>query len=353
MFSLVAIGSLLAADSAGIPGLRRRAPVPETGLRVWHLFEDKYTGLANKDAGDFKGEMGFMFTTFSEFEKTNPEASMESNILEMSEVNVTGWGKYQPCNAPGCTGSFTCPADGDYCCSRGKIPDNTTLPGKTKSYMSLGFAFGDRGFWYSFPRKSQGVTWTEKVLRRIKGKCLGNEWRKDAGGCDSCGEALDQCVATCILVALNPDGNTTLLQATWDRVFSSTDVCPDVPLPDPSPTPTPPVPTHYGQPPCRADEVEISVSDKHSVCTPSCGGKTTKCPRDLPGNARGLRHAGATCGIPGSKFAGQCYVPCNGDADCDRSGGATCVARHPLGACSYPAHPAGQLRSQPSEVVVV
>jgi hypothetical protein len=202
---------------------------------VWHLFEGKYTGLANKDGGDFKGEMGFIFSTFSKFEETNPEASIEHNIFEMSEVNVTGWDRYQPCNAPGCTGMFTCPVDGDYCCTIGRSPapnDNTTLPGREKSPMGLGKNYGDKGYWYSFPRESQNVTWTEKMLRRVEGKCVANEWRKDAGGCEDCGEELDSCVADCIKAALAKDGDTTLLRATWDRVFNSTEICPDLPLPE-------------------------------------------------------------------------------------------------------------------------
>jgi len=203
---------------------------------VWHLFERKYTGLAGKDGGDFKGDAGFIFGTFNKFEDTNPEASMEHNILEMSEVNVTGWGQYEACNAPGCTGMFTCPANQtDYCCTLGHRPaehTNTTLPGLEANKMSLGPQFGFGGWWYSFPKESEGVTWTEKRLRRINGKCLGDAWRQDAGGCADCGDSLDKCVADCIKAALVPDGNTTLLQATWDRVFNDPNECEEVALPE-------------------------------------------------------------------------------------------------------------------------
>merc|ERR1712203_271989 len=151
-------------------------------------------------------------------------------------VNVTGWGKYEECNAPGCTGSFTCPANQtEYCCTHGRTPathTNTSLPGLEANKMSLGRSFGFAGWWFSFPSESQGVTWTEKRLRRIEGACLGNAWRKDAGGCDSCGDSLDKCVADCIKSALSPDGNTSLLQATWDRVFSDPDECEEVALPE-------------------------------------------------------------------------------------------------------------------------
>merc|ERR1712203_958930 len=200
-------------------------------------FEPKFTGLANRDAGDFKGDMGFIFGTFASYEVGNPAASIEHNIFEMSEVNVTGWGKYEECNAPGCTGLFTCPNGTEYCCTTGRKPpvlSNHTkdqLPGLEKSSMSLGHDFGFSGWWFSFPKESQGTTWSEKLLRRVSGKCVGDAWRKDAGGCSQCGQSLDSCVADCIKGALAKDGSTDLLQKTWDRVFSSKEECPDVALP--------------------------------------------------------------------------------------------------------------------------
>lgn len=219
------------------------APPSKTGIISYHLFEPKYTGLANKDSGDFKGDAGFIFGTFSKYQKENPEASMEHNIIEMSEVNVTAWGQYQECNAPGASEfTFYCPDDAkDYCCttrdpknhSRNIPAVNTrdTLPGLEVSVMSLGSQFGFPGFWYSFPKESEGNTWTERVLRRVAGKCVGDAWRTDAGGCSECGDELDQCVASCIQKALCVDGSTDKLQATWDRVFANPQECPDVPFP--------------------------------------------------------------------------------------------------------------------------
>lgn len=221
-------------------------------MTAYHLFERKYTGLANKDAGDFDGELNFIFLTFNPFEDTNPEAAIGENIFEMSTVTVVGWGDYQPCNAPGCTGSFTCPADnGDYCCTNGHSPahnTNTTLPGRKRSGGG-----GDRrrrksdtttgaptttGYWYSFPRESEGVTWTEvSVDRRINSSCLAEAWRSDAGGCPQCDDLASQCVGNCIKSALSRDQ----LKATWDQVFANSTMCPDVPLPEP-PAPTPPTP---------------------------------------------------------------------------------------------------------------
>jgi len=53
------------------------APPKLTGIITYHLFEPKYTGLANRDAGDFKGDSGFIFGTFNKWQKGNPEASMD------------------------------------------------------------------------------------------------------------------------------------------------------------------------------------------------------------------------------------------------------------------------------------
>merc|ERR1711924_577567 len=58
------------------------------------------------------------------------------------------------------------------------------------------------GYWFSFPKASEGTMWTEKVERRIQGSCIGNAWREEAGGCSQCGSDLDQCVAKCIQDAL-------------------------------------------------------------------------------------------------------------------------------------------------------
>jgi hypothetical protein len=209
-------------------------PPPLQGNIFYHLFEPKYTGLANKDAGDFKGDAAFIFLTFSNYSKGNPEASIDHNIIEMSEVNVTGWGTYEYCNAPGAFGHHTCPETSkDYCCT---VKDeqghdvvtnhtSTQLPGLEIPNHAL--SDGSIGFWLSFPRESQGVTWTEKLLRRINGKCLADAWRTDAGGCSSCGEASDKCVADCI------QDKMTLqeIHTTWDRVFADPDECPEVPLP--------------------------------------------------------------------------------------------------------------------------
>jgi len=218
--------------------LKQTAPPPTSGIIVYHLFEAKYTGLANKDAGTFKGDTNFIFGTFNAFSEGNPEASMESNIIEMSEINVTAWGDYEECNAPGASQmNFSCPKNQkDYCCTVHRAPVNhtkTTLPGVEVAYGSLGPKSGFPGWWFSFPKESENITWTEKKMRRISGLCLGNAWRKDAGGCNECKakwDTLDKCVADCIQHELVPDGNVTALQATWDRVFADSRECPDVPF---------------------------------------------------------------------------------------------------------------------------
>lgn len=204
---------------AWITEVQVEAP-PLKGNIVYHLFEPKYTGLANRNAGDFKGDLGFIFATFGVGGPGNPEASMEHNILEMSEVNVTGWGQYEPCNAPGAWGTDSCPANQtEYCCEPNHT--RTQLPG-------LQVSADGPGWWFSFPKESQDVTWSERLIRRISGKCLGDAWRKDAGGCSACGEHLDSCVADCIMASLCADGSVAVLQAIWDRVFANPEECPDV-----------------------------------------------------------------------------------------------------------------------------
>merc|ERR1719262_1545233 len=104
--------------SLGLASAQQPGPLPPlTGNIVYHLFERKYTGLGNKDAGDYKGDMTFIFSEFEPKRIGNPEASLQANIIEMSQVNVTGWGAYEACNAPGCTGHHVCaPNRTVYCC---------------------------------------------------------------------------------------------------------------------------------------------------------------------------------------------------------------------------------------------
>lgn len=218
-------------------------------VQVYHLFEHQYTGLANKDAADFDGELKFIFSTFQSFREGNPEAAIGDNIFEMSTVTVTGWGDYQPCNAPGCTGTFECPADhGDYCCTTGGFRNGTeanntetTLPGREEAHSGGGSRRRRKtnatnttdpiGYWYSFPRESEGVTWTQLSLdRRINSSCMAEAWREQAGGCPDCSELASNCTGNCIQNALTRDQ----LKATWDLVFSNMSMCPEVPYMPPA-----------------------------------------------------------------------------------------------------------------------
>merc|ERR1712072_1682130 len=115
---------------------------------------------------------------------------------------------------------MNCPSDSpDYCCTGNRTEINgETLPGYESGYMTGG------GYWFSFPRESEGTKWTEKVERRIKSACLAEVWRFDAGGCPNCGKGLDQCVADCIQWALSPklssgEKDLTKLKSSWDRAF--------------------------------------------------------------------------------------------------------------------------------------
>jgi hypothetical protein len=208
-------------------------------LTTWHMFPPQFTGLADKDAGDFRGEVGFIWFAFEL--NNNPEEKIAENIFEMSEVNVTGWGNYVACNAPGTMSGpkqWHCPAtEKEYCCT-----DNATShqrPGKKPFGGPPGTELGNGGTWYSFPKASQGVTWTEKVLRRIKSSCLAEVWRADAGGCPKCGPAVNSsCVANCIKSTLAPrhpaiigKHNITALNSSFHRAFANRTLCPDQPLP--------------------------------------------------------------------------------------------------------------------------
>lgn len=201
------------------------------------MFEPKYTGLANRDAGDFAGEVSFIFMTFQARQAANPEADITDNVFERSTVNVTGFNDrgYLRCNAPGANQSVrdSCPITAaDYCCSNTTELTKDSLPGRESRNSSHHHSQGIGGYWYSFPKAAEGNTWTEKVERRIKSRCLADAWRSDAGGCPDCGADLDQCVASCIQSKLITNGNNyTALMASWDRAFSDKHLCPDQPFP--------------------------------------------------------------------------------------------------------------------------
>merc|ERR1719379_1456571 len=110
MKTALAVAALQASAANGYAGRRRHAPgpspspaaAPNKTVTTYHLFQPKYTGLANKDAGDFLGDASFIFLTFNPFEEDNPEASIEDNVIEMSTVTVKDWSTvYLACNAPG------------------------------------------------------------------------------------------------------------------------------------------------------------------------------------------------------------------------------------------------------------
>jgi len=248
MKTALAVAALQLSAVHGYAGRRRHGPSPSPAaapnktVTTYHLFEPKYTGLANKDAGDFLGDASFIFMTFNKMEVDNPEADIQDNVIEMSTVTVKEWSRsYLKCNAPGAVynGShgqaMDCPKDSvDYCCI-----DSTNQPAQltadTPAAYEMGRSTGG-GYWFSFPKASEGTMWTEKVERRIQGSCVGNAWREEAGGCSQCGSDLDQCVAKCIQDALVTtsgyyEKDYSKLRPAWDRTFSNKTLCPDQPLP--------------------------------------------------------------------------------------------------------------------------
>jgi len=207
------------------------------------LFQAKFTGLANKDAGDFLGDAAFIFMTFNSFEAGNPEADIQDNIIEMSTVTVEDWSTdYLKCNAPGAVynGSrgqqLDCPSTStDYCCIDERDEPAKSTPDTLPAYADQSRHGRGGGYWFSFPKASEGKKWTEKVERRINGSCIGNAWRQEAGGCSQCGQNLDQCVARCIEAALVSGSryhvDYSKLKPAWDRSFSNKTLCPDQPFP--------------------------------------------------------------------------------------------------------------------------
>jgi len=102
------------------------------------------------------------------------------------------------------------------------------------------------------------------------------------------------------------------------------------PIPGPTPAPTPAVQTHYGHPPCLADEqklqVGVTIWSKKGVtmCAQKCRGMFTKCPTDRPAE----NMATPTCDSSYGAFSGQahCRIYCSSDRDCDVANGGVCTS---------------------------
>jgi len=92
------------------------------------------------------------------------------------------------------------------------------------------------------------------------------------------------------------------------------------PGPSPPPGPPPPAPkSHYGKPPCQADEVQASLQDGHgSLCAPEC--TSSECPSDAPEGTTATPRCILSDGASHKKY---CGLVCHRDSQCG-SGGATC-----------------------------
>lgn len=98
----------------------------------------------------------------------------------------------------------------------------------------------------------------------------------------------------------------------------------------PAPVPSPPTPgaPHYEKPPCKEDELEVSITgvDGKACVTPcyASGG----CPSDKPDGVAAV----PTCALSDSSTGGMyCALLCLFDAQCDKTGGAACNG----GICTY------------------
>jgi len=98
----------------------------------------------------------------------------------------------------------------------------------------------------------------------------------------------------------------------------------------PAPAPTPPTPgaPHYEKPPCKEDELEVSIQgvDGKACVTPcyASGG----CPSDSPDGVSAI----PACALSDSSTGGMyCALLCLFDKQCDNEGGAACNG----GICTY------------------
>lgn len=98
------------------------------------------------------------------------------------------------------------------------------------------------------------------------------------------------------------------------------------PFPPPPPSPQPPAASHYGQPPCLSDEIEMAVGGGH-VCSKACGPLLKLCPEDMPA---GTWSAVGRCILTDESGKGYCGLQCNplgvgcpSGAKCTSNGG-TC-----------------------------
>jgi hypothetical protein len=81
---------------------------------------------------------------------------------------------------------------------------------------------------YSFPAEGEGSTWRQGQARRIFAPDLAMAWRAAAGGCDECGEEIeDPCVGACIAKQLTLDQ----LTSTWNQVAGDMDNYPNYGVP--------------------------------------------------------------------------------------------------------------------------
>jgi len=112
----------------------------------------------------------------------------------------------------------------------------------------------------------------------------------------------------------------------WGKVNKKTCGATGSPTPVPTPpTPTPPSPTpsptpsgssHYGQPPCKNDEVEVQLGSG-SVCAAHCA-SASDCPSDLPAGTK----AAPQCQLLDNS---RCGLKCGRDAGCPD--GAMCFKK--------------------------
>jgi len=123
-----------------------------------------------------------------------------------------------------------------------------------------------------------------------------------------------------------------LMQPSYPLVSAKPGPAPGPAPPSPPSPPSPPAPpagSHYEQPPCQSDEVDVQIQGmKGETCVPEC--TTTACPTDVPAGTTATPQCVLQDAASGKKYCAlTClFSGCPHPATCEHSG--------LLGICMYP-----------------
>jgi len=185
-------------------------------VRVFHILDKSAPhGISEMNAGNPRGDMGFIFGTDSDTRARGCKAYFDNGKIELIYVSVKKWGVYQLCNhAPGSM-TYHCQFDPH----KPKPSADPSLPGKEKDAHT-------GGWWYSFPAKGLGKSWNDEsdFHQSPSPECSGHYISAGAmikyigatAGCHNCDSA-SKCVdcGACIRKKMSVDK----MVDTWNAVF--------------------------------------------------------------------------------------------------------------------------------------